>query len=114
MTWQISPDTMILILNPAQSYKVLRVRQQQTEEHLPSNDGVPSTLSPSGVSLKLLSCKVTISPNNKAHQKMGTSLTDTHLLLNKTEDTTYFPINCGQLRYYYEYFKTLRGGHQGA
>ena len=71
MTWQISPGTMILILNPAQSYKLLRVCQRQMEEHLPSKDGVPSMLSPSGASLKLLSCKVTITPNNKAHSENG-------------------------------------------
>jgi hypothetical protein len=84
------------------------------EEHLPSKDGVPSMLSPSGASLKLLSCKVTITPNNKAHQKMSTQLTGTHPLLHKTEDTTYSPINRGRLRYYYEYFKIFSGGHQGA
>jgi hypothetical protein len=75
------------------------------EGHLPSKDGVPSILSPSAVSLKLLSCKVKITPNNKASQKMDINLTVTHPLLHKTELTTYFPIIHGQLRYYYEYLK---------
>jgi hypothetical protein len=65
------------------------------EEHLPSKDGVPSILSPSAASLKLPSCKVTATPNNKASQKMDINLTGTHLLLQRTELTTYFPIICG-------------------
>jgi len=84
------------------------------EEHLPSKDAVPSILSPSGASLKLLSCKVTVTPNNKTSHKVDINLTGKHPLLHRTEVTTYFPIICGQLRYYYEYFKILSGGHPGA
>jgi hypothetical protein len=57
------------------------------EEHVPSKDGVPSMLSPSGASLKLLSCKVTITI---IRQFRIQALTGTHPLLHRTDITTYF------------------------